>query len=270
MEWVYIPYKNNFSINHSELPKNNSCWERNIQTFVMVEDFNEIQVKRYCSRHEPGDTKFIAPMDNSTIMHLWLHLHNRHWVSESTQQTLSLRYKHYLRLSNATPQRISLSNTDTANISLQLRLLSLIRSNTTHLKDSPMNLQNTSFFKNAITENQMFFLYKHCNIYSSGSTNIIDYQAEHFLIRRQTLLYKYILDLTTRSPLFARSFLKINLTNLFAKHHFEIDWDVRGNCKSYKVLAYCKWFPVQVMNKQFLINYISQMYRFQSLNKGIL
>lgn len=122
MEWVYIPYKNHFSINHSELPKNNSCWERNIQTFVMVEDFNEIQVKRYCSRHEPRDTKFIAPMDNSTIMHLWLHLHNRHWVSESTQQTLSLRYKHYRRLSNATPQRISLSNTDTANISLQLRL----------------------------------------------------------------------------------------------------------------------------------------------------
>lgn len=178
MEWVYIPYKNNFSINHNELPKNNSCWERNIQTFVMVEDFNEIQVKRYCSRHEPRDTKFIAPMDNSTIMHLWLHLHNRHWVSD-TVQTLPPIIKCHT----------------TANISLQHRhseylsptqTLSLIRSNTTHLKDSPMNLQNTStsLFKNAITENQMFFLYKHCNIYSSGSTNIIDYQAEHFLIRR--------------------------------------------------------------------------------------
>lgn len=134
MEWVYIPYKNNFSINHNELPKNNSCWERNIQTFVMVEDFNEIQVKRYCSRHEPRDTKFIAmfiaPMDNSTIMHLWLHLHNRHWVLESTQQTLSLRYRtnttsdyqmphHSEYLSPTQTQRISLSNSDSVSDTLE-------------------------------------------------------------------------------------------------------------------------------------------------------
>lgn len=153
-------------------------------------------------------------------------------MATSTQQTLSLRiYTTDIESQIQTLPPIIKCHT-TVNISLQHRhseylsptqTLSLIRSNTTHLKDSPMNLQNTSFFKNAITENQMFFLYKHCNIYSSGSTNIIDYQAEHFLIRRQTLLYKYILDLTTRSPLFARSFLKINLTNLFAKHHFEID-----------------------------------------------
>lgn len=52
-----------------------------------------------------------------------------------------------------------------------------------------MNLHNTSSLKMP-SQKTMFFLYKHCNTYSDGSTNIVDYQAEHFLISRQTFLCK--------------------------------------------------------------------------------